>query len=323
MRLPRPCPATVAAWLVVLVLALTPLARAAQPVDGDDLEARGPWAVASMLASIPSPRGGFEATVVHPVDPGAHPDASGRLPLADGPHPAVVFAHGYLGQVEWYAGTLEHLASWGFVVVAPRSALEPLPDQEGFVDDLSRSIDWLEAEDARTGSWLEGRLARGAFGTAGHSMGGGASIVAAARDERIRAVGTLAAALSRAGALDAASALTVPLLLVAAGDDVITPVGAHQRRLFEAASVAPVQLAMIEGGGHCGFLRPPPFGDVLCGANAIPRDRQLAAANLLLTGWFLRYLGGREDLDDIAWPMTPPAGLSVESRGAPWTLGAP
>lgn len=304
--------------------------------DPTDLSALGPWARASMQVHIPTPSGGYRATVVFPYD--GHDDATTGDPLAaPGQHPAIVFGHGYLGRVEWYTATLHHLASWGFVVLAPHSALELFPDQESYVDDFSRALDWLEAEDGRPGSWLEGRLAHGRYGASGHSMGGGASIVAAARDTRFGAVANLAAADLRIGAVEAVADLRVPLLLVAAGADRVTRVDAHQRRLFEAAGRGapgaagaagtartteppdrpPVGLAIIEGGGHCGFLWSSALSDALCGVGDIGRQRQMALSHRLLTGWFLYWLAGRKDLREAVWPATPEPGITLEWGGSP------
>ena len=46
----------------------------------------------------------------------AHPDADAG---ADGPYPVVLFSHGFAGFPEQSADLVTHLASWGFVVVAP------------------------------------------------------------------------------------------------------------------------------------------------------------------------------------------------------------
>ena len=49
---------------------------------------------------------------------------------AHGPYPVVIFAHGYSTNPDAYLSTLQHVASWGMVVVAPEVCpLLPTPLQ--------------------------------------------------------------------------------------------------------------------------------------------------------------------------------------------------
>ena len=167
----------------------------------------------------------------------------------------VAFGHGYLADVGWYESTLAHLASWGIVVIAPRSAGELFPDHAAFADDLLSALDWVVAEAGRPGSgWPGGPVDPMALGLSGHSMGGGAALLAAARDPAVRAVATLAAAETDPSAIAAAAEIAAPALFVAAADDAITPVGEHQRPMFEAKATGPAELRTIAGASHCGFL---------------------------------------------------------------------
>jgi predicted dienelactone hydrolase len=306
--------------LLLALLLVSPLAGPAavsgSPGDGTgiDLSAPpGPTGVASLDVEIATDTGRFPARVWLPATGDEHP-GSGLPVVAPGRHPVIVFGHGYLGRVEWYWSTLHHLATWGFIVVAPMSGLELVPDHDAFVEDLRRVLDWLEAEDEAPGGWLEGHVLRGAYGASGHSMGGGASVVAAARDERFAAVANLAAAELRLGAVESLAGLEAPLLLVAAGEDRFTPVAVHQRPMFEAKETGPVQLRVIEGGSHCGFLDARPF-PVICDQASIAEESQRAIARRLLTGWFLYWLAGREDLAGDAWPSDAEPGVSLEVRG--------
>jgi dienelactone hydrolase len=145
-------------------------------------------------------------------------------------------------------------------------------------------------------------------------MGGGASLAAAARDPRFRAVANLAAADLRGGVADDLAALETPVLLVAGDRDAIAPLEQHQRPLFEAKRIGPAQLAVIEGGSHCGFLQPPAIAEAICDRADIDPGRQLAIAHGLLTDWFLLELSGREELRERVWSESPRPGVRNDSR---------
>ena len=108
-------------------------------------------------------------SITEPAD-----DVFADASLAPGPHPVAVFSHGHQahGAVAAYLST--HLASHGWVVVAPyHEGTLPLQDRvtETYAQrplDLSAVLDWL---DAPTGDPLEGQLRPERVGL-GHSFGG-------------------------------------------------------------------------------------------------------------------------------------------------------
>ncbi len=58
----------------------------------------------------------FDSIVVYPsqeVGWQAIPDST------NGPYPVLVFGHGYSTEPDSYMSTLQHLASWGYIVAAP------------------------------------------------------------------------------------------------------------------------------------------------------------------------------------------------------------
>jgi pimeloyl-ACP methyl ester carboxylesterase len=297
-----------AAPLFVAVPALTVAPTAAS--DRDTLTHRGPYRTETADVMVPRPDGGssFEARLHYPL-PGSAADAG------DEPAPVVSFGHGYQTSVELYAETLDHLASWGIVAVAPRSGGELFPSHQAFADDLRIALDWVVSEAAAGDEWPAGPVDPAARAVAGHSMGGGAAVLAAADDPAIRAVATLAAAETEPSAIEAASRLAVPSLFVAAGEDAITPVAEHQRPMFEATRSGRAQLRTIVGGGHCGFLDSETLLlRLVCGEAAIDRDEQLATTRAVLTAWLLHELTADEDLAGLAGPDGPDAWTTVETR---------
>ena len=282
------------------LFSLTAVSLFGQPQTITDYAAPGPHAIGERVVTIAvSPGRSYQATLYYPAA------APGGLnaPLDPGamPYPAIAFGHGYLQSVSSYASTLSHLASWGFIVIAPSSESGLFPNHSRFADDLRDSLTWLTWENEIITSFLFGGVDTANFGVSGHSMGGGASLLAASRDDRIRAVANLAAAETNPSAITAAASITRPVQLIAGDEDAITPPGNHQIPMYAAANPAR-QLPVIQGGWHCGFQDSSfPIG---CDSGSLPRAEQLAETRQLLTTWFLLYLRGEEERWYEVWGPT-------------------
>jgi dienelactone hydrolase len=296
------------------MVALLAVVTAPGPGLGRDAVAMtdpGPYEVLASEVSVPRTRGGegsFEARLYVPLprQPGA----------SEPPSPVLAFGHGYQARVDDYESTLVHLASWGIVVIAPRSAGELFPDHAAFADDLLSALDWVVSEAGpESRDWPGGPVDSQALGLSGHSMGGGAALLAAASDPAIRAVATLAAAESDPSAIEAAADISAPILFLAAGDDAITPVAEHQRPMFEAKSSGPAELRTIVGASHCGFLDlETPLLSLVCDDAAIGPDEQRRLTRSVLAAWLRYELAGDASAAALAWPDASDGATLVETR---------
>jgi dienelactone hydrolase len=308
-----------AGWLALLVGMVALAAPGSASLGAASPDGPGPFEVTTMEVTVPRTRGGedtFQARVFVPVVPEGS---------AAAPAPVVAFGHGYQTGVDAYESTLAHLASWGIVVIAPRSGGELFPSHAAFAADLLSALDWVvTTAGSPDGDWPGGPVDPGSLGLSGHSMGGGAALLAAAggagrrgapRDGAIRTVATLAAAETDPSAISAAAGIGASTLFVAASDDTVTPVGAHQRPMFEAAAGA-AQLRTIPGAGHCGFLdQETPILLLVCGEVAIGAEEQRRITRGVLTAWLRTELTADRAFVDLAWPVGPVDGAIVESRG--------
>ncbi|MDQ6656882.1 MAG: dienelactone hydrolase family protein [Actinomycetota bacterium] len=231
---------------------------------------------------------------------GPHRIASGDLAAAGIPGvvyaptsgrdlPVVALGHGWLQPVRRYTETLKYLASWGFIAIAPATERGPVPSHSGLGADLSRALRAVV-----TGSLAGGVVTgnRSRLGVLGHSVGGGAAVLAAAGDPAIKAVVTVTAAATKQ-ALRAAGNVTVPgLHLVGASDAMSDNAGAELARSW----AGPVQLREVKGAQHLGLAEGRHWTTAITGNGAEKRIQQ--ATRTLATAFLLRHIAGQDQLAD-------------------------
>ncbi|MFN8620760.1 MAG: dienelactone hydrolase family protein [Chloroflexota bacterium] len=295
---------------LLLVMAGSPpgaLAASPAPAASPSPDAAAPGASVQMELTVTAGDRSFPAVVWLPAQA---TDGTAPTAPAPGPWPVVVFGHGYLSPVEAYRTLLSGLAADGFVVIAPRSGGELFPSHGAFAADLSGVVDWVTVEASRAGSPLQGIADPTRVAVSGHSMGGGAAVLAAAADPRFRTVATLAAAETRPSAVAAAATLTTPVLFIGGDADTIAPVATNQQPMFAAVADADAQLRVIAGGSHCGFTDLASGGNgllgrlsgLVCDEGSIPVATQLAVTGTLLRDWLRLQLDGATDLAATVWP---------------------
>jgi len=290
-----------------------------------DLALPGPYPASTRTLTVTRSGGGtFSALVYYPASSttsGApfHPTCP--------PAPILTFGHGFFQTVTTYQSTLTHLATHGYIVIATTSEGGLFPSHANFASDIRTCITHLETLNTTPGSFVEQRLAPDRVGIFGHSMGGGASILAAAADARIDAVATLAAADTNPSSITAAASVNVPLLLISGTSDTIVPPAQNQSHY--ASARAAKSYPLIAGGFHCGYQDSSGFG---CDSvTTLPRNEQLAIVRRQLTTWFDLYLKqdqsrwratwGPEIIPDPRLTTTQDSGLSIALVGpAPLSL---
>jgi dienelactone hydrolase len=292
-------------WIITLLGFLSVGASA------QNFAARGPYSVGEQDVTVVRTNGTtFGAMLFYPAlsaGSGAAADHRGA------PFPAISFGHGFLCPPSLYAGTMSHIASWGFIVIATRSGLELFPSHSAYAADISRCLHWLrEQSRAPSGLW-RGVVSTNRWGVSGHSMGGGSGILAAADDPEIQAVGNMAAAETRPSAIAAAKRVHVPVCLLAGSQDALVPPDLHTHPMFENAN-PPKQFIELQGGWHCGFVDVP-LPDAVCDEGSMPRQEQLARSRAILTAFFRLTLADDAAARWFIWgPRLPAeAALSVEN----------
>ncbi|HEX3591970.1 MAG TPA: alpha/beta hydrolase [Pseudonocardiaceae bacterium] len=236
--------------------------------------------------------------------PGPHEVLRGELALVGLPGvvctpksglglPAVVFGHGWLQPSERYHGLLRHLASWGIVAASPSTQQGPLASHRLYAADLRTALDVCVG--VRLGDG-EISVDPAKLGLAGHSTGGGAAVLAAADDERVRAVATISAAEVRPSALDAAARCRMPGLHLVGDKDLIAPRAGHGEAIAEAWG-GPVTLRSLPKATHLGVTEGRHWSQLLLDGK--PERATQRAAKGLLTAFFLVHLAGRREYQPL------------------------
>jgi dienelactone hydrolase len=204
--------------------------------------------------------------------------------------PAVALSHGWLQPARRYSDTMRYLASWGFVVVAPDTERGPIPSHGAMAMDLTTALDLVA-----TGKLGNGRVRVDPekLGVIGHSIGGGAAVLAAAARSGIGAVVTVTAAATHPSAVEAAARVRVPgLHLTGADDDMAEGDGSS----IAAAWAGEAQLRTVKGASHLGLAEGSHWSSTLTGSGNEKRIQHLV--RLLATAFLLRHLTDGEQLAD-------------------------
>ena len=251
----------------------------------------GPYLAGWRRVSVTRPDSStFNALLFYPA---SSPGENALYQGSGAPYPAIAFGHGYLVYPSRYQSTLEHLATWGYIVIATESGMEFFSDDQAYANDMSATLTYLVNQNQTAGAWLYQQVNVQRMGMSGHSMGAGASLLAAAADGRVKAVANLAAAETNPSAIALMPALYIPFSLISGSEDSFTPVETNSQVFFDQGG-SPRQLPILEGGSHCGFMDQYIIG---CDTGSMDRATQLRLSRELLVSFFQLYLKA----DQGAW----------------------
>jgi len=207
--------------------------------------------------------------------------------------PGVAFGHDWLTDAAHYAGTCEHLASWGIVAAAPDTQRGLAPSVLNLAADLGATLDIIAGV----------RLGQGdisvdptKLGLAGHGFGGAAAVFAAAgAGTRAKTVAAVFPSVTKPSAEAEAAVLTMPGLVLATPDD--------QKSLrFDAIEVAQAWdgavLRVVDKANAAGLAEKRH----LLGLMGLPGsdNRTQKTVRALLTGFLLFQLAGDKEYAEFA-----------------------
>jgi dienelactone hydrolase len=272
------------------------------------------------MASVISGKLAPKAVVAELSRPGPHAVLRGELALVGLPGvvftptsgqglPAVAIAHDWLQPSARYLGLLRHLASWGIVAAAPDTQRGPFGSHRALAQDLRTALGVCAG--VRLGGTARGAAVSvdpGKLGVAGHGMGAGAAVLAAAvpaADTQVQAVGepywevghgvdlqavaTIALTDTKPSAVDAARAVHLPGMHLAFGKDLVSPPAAGADLVADAWG-GESSLRTLKKATHLGLLEGRHWSDAVLDGKGEASTRTLVRA--LLTAFLLHRLAG-------------------------------
>ncbi len=209
--------------------------------------------------------------------------------------PGVAFAHEWVTGAERYAGTLEHLASWGIVAAAPDTEKGIAPSVLNLAFDLGTTLDIIAG--VRLG---DGKISvhPTKLGIVGHGFGASTAVFAAAgMPVKPKAVVSAFPTVTKPRAEEAAAALKVPgLILTDPGDPMSLRSNAIElARAWDSATLRAVPKA--EAGG---LIEGRRLARVVGLPGADRGTQKIVRA--LMTGYLLHMLTGDKAYSDFADP---------------------
>ncbi len=242
-----------------------------------------PFAIGHRQITFVDPARGnrqIQTELYYPAD-----EAGDNVPVAAGTFPVITFGHGFLMVWSAYGYFWDAFAPRGYILAFPRTEGGIFPSHEEFGRDLAFLVDELQAEGNDTSSPFYNHVAPTSC-VMGHSMGGGASVLAASYNPGITALANLAAAETSPSAIAAAALVTAPTLMFAGSEDCVTPPSQHQIPIYNALSSSCKTLVTLTGGSHCQFADSDFYCELgeTCTAD-ITRQQQHELTESFLAPW--------------------------------------
>lgn len=209
--------------------------------------------------------------------------------------PGVAFGHDWLVDADRYAGTLEHLASWGIVAAAPSTETSFAPSALNLAFDLGTTLDIISG--VRLGP---GKISvhPTKLGVAGHGFGGSAAVFAAAgMANRVKAAAALFPTVTKPPAVQPAAGLRVPGLVLADPGD---PMSLRSNAVELARAWKPATLRDVKKVTAGGLVEGRRLARALKLPGADKGTQKIVRA--LLTGYLLHELTGDKAYRDFADP---------------------
>ena len=164
--------------------------------------------------------------------------------------PVLCFGHGFVMTWDAYQNFWSFLVPKGYIMVFPKTEGSLSPSHIDFGKDLSFLINKMNELGNNPSSIFYNRISSMNC-VMGHSMGGGASFLAAQLNSNIKTLLNFSPAETNPSAIQAASSISIPSLIFAGVNDCVTPPNTNQIPMYNGLVSTCKTLISIVGGSHC------------------------------------------------------------------------
>mgnify|MGYP003953133079 CR=1 FL=1 len=187
--------------------------------------------------------------------------AGNNTTVATGQFPVIVFGHGFVMAWDAYENLWEEFVPNGYIMVFPRTEGNLLStDHQQFGWDLQFLVSKIQDEGNNISSPIYNAVANNTA-LMGHSMGGGASFLAADSlcvngNNQLKTIIGLAPAESSSNgvsSISSATNITVPSVILSGSQDGVTPPIDHHIPMYDSLSSNCKTFISVSGGAHCYF----------------------------------------------------------------------
>ncbi len=236
--------------------------------------------------------------------------AGDNTPVVAGNYPVIVFGHGFVMAWSAYENLWEEFVPRGYIMVFPRTEGSIFgTDHQAFGWDLEYLVTQIQAEGLNATSPIFNAVAANTA-LMGHSMGGGASFLAADSlcsngNTNLKTLIGLAPAESSTNgvsSINSALSITVPSVVLSGAQDGVTPAVDHHIPMYDNLASDCKTFINVLGGAHCYFANTNTacdFGEGTSSSGiAITRTEQHQVTFDFLNLWLDYTLKG--DCDDFS-----------------------
>lgn len=171
-----------------------------------------------------------------------------NVEFANGSFPVFTLAHGFLIPGNTYQNFADALVPDGLVIVLPTTEGGILPNHDAFGKDIAFLNTAFRTGAVNFFSQWNGRSAIG-----GHSMGGGASAIAATQTVADAYVG-IAPAITNPSPVPQGSQVEIPAIIFSGSADGVTPPETNHQPIYDSFNSTCKTFVSITSGTHCFYI---------------------------------------------------------------------
>lgn len=248
--------------------------------------------------------------------------AGNDVALANGTFPIIAFGHGFVMAVSSYQNVVDAVVPQGYIIALVDTEGGISPNHSEYGKDLAFTISALQAENTVVGSLFHAKIGS-TSAVMGHSMGGGASFLAAGSTPSITCIAAFAPAETNPSAIAAAANIAQPTLIFAGEKDCVTPTADHQTPMYNATLASCKSYIEIKGASHCKFANSSftcSLGETTC-MGTLTNAQQHTIAFRYLLPFLNTYLKNASTWTNTIAQANTDTDLFLSKTNCPTTIG--